>query len=90
MTAACSSCFPTSLRDHVDGHVAAAEPYLVAPIVEIADGRAVLDVDARARKQPDWTYDETDSGKWPAAAHRRTARGIRSRGTSIADAIGDR
>jgi NADH:ubiquinone oxidoreductase subunit F (NADH-binding) len=57
--------FPEVLRDHVERRVPAADPYLIAPIVEIADGRAVLDV-AHSTKQPDWTYDEVDSGKWPA------------------------
>ena len=53
------------MRGHVDKHLHAADPYLVAPILEIEDGRARLDVD-HARRQPDWTYNETDSGKWPA------------------------
>jgi len=57
--------FPEALRDHVERRVPAADPYLVAPIVAITDGRAVLDV-AHSTKQPDWTYDEIDSGKWPA------------------------
>jgi NADH:ubiquinone oxidoreductase subunit F (NADH-binding) len=58
--------FPDAIRRHVDKHVAASEPYLVAPIVEIAEGRAELDVN-HARRQPDWTYNEFDSGKWPAS-----------------------
>ena len=43
-----------------------ADPYLVAPILEIEDGRARARRRPRPPKQPDWTYDETDSGKWPA------------------------
>ena len=58
--------FPDRLRAHVEGHALPAEPYLVAPIVDIEHGRAILDV-AHAGKQPDWTYDDTDSGAWPAA-----------------------
>jgi hypothetical protein len=38
---------------------------LIAAIVEIEDGRAVLD-ERHRDKQPDWSYDPVDSGKWPA------------------------
>lgn len=38
---------------------------LVAPLVDIVDGIAVID-EREAAKQPDWTYDAVDSGKWPA------------------------
>jgi NADH-quinone oxidoreductase subunit F len=58
--------FPDVLRGHVDRRLHAVEPYLVAAIVDIENGRAVIDVD-HARKQPDWTYNAIDSGKWPAA-----------------------
>jgi hypothetical protein len=40
-------------------------PALVAEITSIADGRSVVD-ERHAQKQPDWTYDEVDSGQWPA------------------------
>jgi len=43
----------------------AARPVLVAPIADLVDGRAVLDESQRT-KQPDWTHDAVDSGKWPA------------------------
>jgi NADH:ubiquinone oxidoreductase subunit F (NADH-binding) len=55
---------PEVLGAHLVG-AAAAEPYLVAPIVEIESDRAVLD-EQHAAKQPDWTYDEVDSGRSPA------------------------
>jgi NADH:ubiquinone oxidoreductase subunit F (NADH-binding) len=58
--------FPALLEDHVAGRAPAAAPYPIAPIADIVDGRAALD-DAQARKQPDWTFDATDSGTWPAA-----------------------
>ncbi|MGH8978492.1 MAG: NADH-ubiquinone oxidoreductase-F iron-sulfur binding region domain-containing protein [Acidimicrobiia bacterium] len=58
--------FPDAIRAHGDGRAPAAEPYLVAPIADIVNGRAVLDA-AVARRQPDWTYNDTDSGRWPAA-----------------------
>jgi hypothetical protein len=38
---------------------------LIAPMIELRDGEAVLD-ERQVRKQPDWTYDEVYSGKWPA------------------------
>jgi NADH-quinone oxidoreductase subunit F len=40
-------------------------PMLVAPILDIVDGVAVLD-ESHAAKQPDWSYDEADSGQSPA------------------------
>jgi hypothetical protein len=57
--------FPDVVRRHLDGAHRPAEPYLVAPIVDIVDGRAVIDVQ-HARKQPDWTFDSTYSGASPA------------------------
>jgi NADH:ubiquinone oxidoreductase subunit F (NADH-binding) len=57
--------FPAALEAHAEigGHASA--PYLVAPIVDIAGGRAVLDTE-HDKKQPDWTYDTPYSGKTPA------------------------
>lgn len=43
----------------------AADTIPIAPIVELSGGRAVLDGD-QVDKQPDWTYDEVDSGTAPA------------------------
>ena len=39
-------------------------PLLVAELLDIDDGKAVYDEEF-ARKQPDWTYDEIDSGQSP-------------------------
>jgi NADH-quinone oxidoreductase subunit F len=50
---------------HVERAVPGADPALVAPIAELHDGLATLDPD-QARKQPDWTFDHEDSGKWPS------------------------
>jgi NADH:ubiquinone oxidoreductase subunit F (NADH-binding) len=58
--------FRGSLAGHLDGSLPAAEPVLIAPIVEIDDGQVVLDT-AQAAKQPDWSYESVDSGRWPAA-----------------------
>jgi NADH:ubiquinone oxidoreductase subunit F (NADH-binding) len=37
----------------------------IVPLVDIVDGDAVLDL-RELDKQPDWTFDEVDSGRWPA------------------------
>ena len=37
---------------------------LVVPLVDIADKGEIVD-DSFAHKQPDWTFDEVDSGKTP-------------------------
>jgi NADH:ubiquinone oxidoreductase subunit F (NADH-binding) len=57
--------FPGEARAHTHADARPVEPELIAGIVDIEDGRAVLDEHQRA-KQPDWTYDAVDSGKWPA------------------------
>jgi NADH-quinone oxidoreductase subunit F len=65
--------FPDNAHAHVTSDVPSAAPELIAPIVDIEDGRAVLD-ERQLQKQPDWTFDEADSGKWPATRmdHRST------------------
>jgi NADH:ubiquinone oxidoreductase subunit F (NADH-binding) len=55
--------YPEALRDR-PADVSAVEPIL--PLVDIVDGRAVLDTSHLA-KQPDWSHGEVDSGAWPAA-----------------------
>jgi hemerythrin-like domain-containing protein len=57
---------PGSVAGHVDGSLPPAEPVLIAPIVDIEDGQAVLDT-SQADKQPDWSFEAVDSGRWPAA-----------------------
>jgi NADH-quinone oxidoreductase subunit F len=57
--------FPTDARAHTIADAQPTEPELIAAIVDIDDGRAALD-DRQRAKQPDWTYDSVDSGKWPA------------------------
>ena len=60
--------FPGSFTSHIEGRVPASEPWPVIPVVDFADGQAVLDVH-QLDKQPDWTYDEVDSGTFPAARY---------------------
>jgi NADH-quinone oxidoreductase subunit F len=58
--------FPDALAAHADGSATAAEPFLVAPLVDIdEEGVAVLD-DSYATKNPDWTHGGVDSGQAPA------------------------
>jgi NADH:ubiquinone oxidoreductase subunit F (NADH-binding) len=56
---------PDVVQAHLDGRRQASPAHLVAPIVDIVDGQAILD-EEQWRKQPDWTYGDTDSGQAPA------------------------
>ena len=47
-----------------DGDAEPRGPLLVAELVDIVDGQAVYDEEFTS-KQPDWTYDEIDSGQSP-------------------------
>jgi hypothetical protein len=40
-------------------------PIVIAPIGDLVDGRAVVEA-GHADKQPDWSFDEVDSGEAPA------------------------
>jgi hypothetical protein len=57
--------FPGEAAAHTRAAVRPVEPELIAAIVDIEDGQAVLDERER-EKQPDWSYDAVYSGKWPA------------------------
>jgi NADH:ubiquinone oxidoreductase subunit F (NADH-binding) len=57
--------FPELVAAHVAEEAAAVEPVAIASILDLVDGRVVLD-DAQRTKQPDWTHDAVDSGQWPA------------------------
>ena len=57
--------FDDEVAQHRDKTGRESEPAFIAAIKELADGQAVLD-ERQAEKQPDWTYNETDSGQWPA------------------------
>jgi NADH-quinone oxidoreductase subunit F len=60
--------FPGSFAAHIDGRVPASELWPVLPVVGFEEGAAVLDLH-QLEKQPDWTYDEIDSGTFPAARY---------------------
>jgi NADH:ubiquinone oxidoreductase subunit F (NADH-binding) len=57
--------FRPQLEAHVRGELAAADEELIAPIVDLEGDTFVLD-EAQREKQPDWTFDEQDSGRTPA------------------------
>ena len=57
--------FPDAVDDHLHRRAAGVDPTLIAELVDIDDGTAIVD-ERHARKQPDWSYDEVDSGQAPA------------------------
>jgi NADH:ubiquinone oxidoreductase subunit F (NADH-binding) len=57
--------FGADVQRHADRSAEEADPVLIAPIIDLVDGRFVLD-EGHVAKQPDWTYDVTDSGQAPA------------------------
>ena len=57
--------FLDRFQDHVTEAAPALEPEPIVPILDIVDGRAVLDVH-QTSKQPDWTFDAEFSGQSPA------------------------
>jgi NADH-quinone oxidoreductase subunit F len=62
-----------SARVGTDGQVTTVTPTLIAELLDIEGDTAVVD-ERHLDKQPDWTYDATDSGQMPAekyGEHRR-------------------
>ncbi len=57
--------FPDQVRAHATREVGEAEVELIAAILDLKDERAVLD-ERHRDKQPDWSFDEVDSGQAPA------------------------
>ena len=57
--------FPEAVVAHFDGRADATEPVLVAELLGVREGRAVID-ERHRDKQPDWTFDAEDSGQAPA------------------------
>ena len=60
--------FPGSFTSHIEGRVPGSPRFPVLPVVGFAEGKAILD-EHQLDKQPDWTYDEVDSGTFPAARY---------------------
>jgi NADH-quinone oxidoreductase subunit F len=60
------SLFPDAVQAHCEEDAAVpGDIVLVAPLVDIKDDTAIVDERHRG-KQPDWTFDDTDSGQSPA------------------------
>src|SRR5207248_4896097 len=57
--------FGEELQAHLDGSAPPVEPALITELVSIEGDEAVFN-ERHVQKQPDWTYDAEDSGKWPA------------------------
>ena len=57
--------FGDEFQAHVDGSTPPVEPALITELVDIEGDEAVFNERHRS-KQPDWTYNAEDSGKWPA------------------------
>ena len=57
--------YPDEFEGHVKGSIGPVEPYLIAELIDIEEGVARID-ERFAEKQPDWSFDETSTGKNPA------------------------
>jgi NADH:ubiquinone oxidoreductase subunit F (NADH-binding) len=57
--------FADEFQAHLSGAAEPVDPRLIAELADIKGDEAVLD-EHRRQKQPDWSYDETDSGQVPA------------------------
>ena len=57
--------FGAEAQAHADRRAPATEPVLVAELLSVEGGQALLD-ERHAAKQPDWTYSPIDSGQAPA------------------------
>jgi NADH:ubiquinone oxidoreductase subunit F (NADH-binding) len=57
--------FPDAVLGHVNRTAPRADALTVAELADIEGDTAVVD-QTHLRKQPDWTYNDDDSGKWPA------------------------
>jgi len=57
--------YPDEVANHLSGAAPAAEPALIAELVDIEGGRATWD-ERHREKQPDWSYDAEYSGRVPA------------------------
>lgn len=57
--------FGADVEAHADGRATPVAPMLIAELVSIEEGQALFD-ERHAAKQPDWTYNATDSGQAPA------------------------
>jgi NADH-quinone oxidoreductase subunit F len=67
--------FPETLSAHLrDAGQPAVEPFIIAAVRDLDGERATID-ESHRHKQPDWTYDEEDSGQSPADRTDQRAEG---------------
>jgi NADH-quinone oxidoreductase subunit F len=59
------SLFPDAVPAHLEDAAVPDDTVLIAALVDIKDGKAILD-ERHREKQPDWTFGETYSGQSPA------------------------
>ncbi|MGI9033787.1 MAG: NADH-ubiquinone oxidoreductase-F iron-sulfur binding region domain-containing protein [Acidimicrobiales bacterium] len=64
--------FADEIEAHVRGGADPVEPELIAELVDIRGGRAILDERHRA-KQLDWSFNERDSGTVPVERYQKVA-----------------
>jgi NADH:ubiquinone oxidoreductase subunit F (NADH-binding) len=57
--------FPAEFEAHISASATPVEPQMIAELVDIKDGEAILD-ERHREKQFDWSYDAEDSGQAPA------------------------
>jgi NADH-quinone oxidoreductase subunit F len=57
--------FGDEFEAHVRGSASPVEPVLITELVSLEGDEAVFN-ERYLQKQPDWTYNAEDSGKWPA------------------------
>ena len=62
--------FRDEFHAHAAGNAPPAEPALIAELVDIRHGTAIIDEHHR-HKQPDWTYGATSSGSTPVELRSR-------------------
>ncbi len=56
--------FPEEFEAHLSGGAVPTEPMLISELLDIRDGKAILD-ERFLHKQPDWSYHNLDSGSVP-------------------------
>ena len=64
--------FPDEVADHLSGAREPTEPALIAELLDIRGGVAILD-ERHRDKQPDWSYNKGDSGSAPVDFRRGSA-----------------
>jgi NADH:ubiquinone oxidoreductase subunit F (NADH-binding) len=75
--------FEDELAAHLSGSAFPVEPELIAELLDIHAGRAIVD-ERHRRKQPDWSYHRLDSGSVPVELYANVAPWWRYRSPVVA------